>query len=94
MSAVDSLLMTSGERFDFVLNADQMASSFWIRFRGNMDWNSKNVFQTAILRYENSPDVEPDEIVTYESTSRNGTVKRNKLKFYFDIQYRLVFSRF
>jgi hypothetical protein len=72
MSAVDSLLMTSGERFDI---------------RGNMDWNSKNVFQTAILRYENSPDVEPDEIVTYESTSRNGTVKRSKLKFYFDIQY-------
>lgn len=86
--------MTSGERFDFVLIADQMASSFWIRFRGNMDWNSKNVFQTAILRYENSPDVEPDDIVTYESSSRNGTVKRGKLKFYFDIHYRLVFSRF
>lgn len=66
--------MTSGERFDFVLIADQMVSSFWIRFRGNMDWNSKHVFQTAILRYENASDVEPDEIVSYESTSRNGTV--------------------
>uniref|UniRef100_A0A0P5ZF44 Multicopper oxidase n=1 Tax=Daphnia magna TaxID=35525 RepID=A0A0P5ZF44_9CRUS len=71
---VDSLVMTSGERFDFVLKADQVASSFWIRFRGNMDWNSKHIFQTAILRYENSPEVEPDGIVTYETTSRNGTV--------------------
>jgi len=86
--------MTSGERFDFVLNADQMASSFWIRFRGNMDWNSKNVFQTAILRYTSSSNVEPDEIVTFESTSRNGTVYHSKLKLYYDIDYHLVSSRF
>ena len=69
--------MTSGERFDFVLNANQMASSFWIRFRGNMDWNSKHVFQTAILRYQNSSNAEPDE---YESTIRNGTVLISQLK--------------
>ena len=66
--------MTSGERFDFVLNANQMASSFWIRFRGNMDWNSKHVFQTAILRYQNSSNAEP------ESTIRNGTVLISQLK--------------
>ena len=72
--------MTSGERFDFVLNADQMVSSFWIRFRGNMDWNSKHVFQTAILRYQNSSNAEPDETVSYESTIRNGTVLISHLK--------------
>lgn len=71
---VDSLIMTSGERFDFVLKADQEASSFWIRFRGNMDWNSKHVFQTAILRYQNEPDVEPSAIISYETTNRIGTV--------------------
>lgn len=66
--------MTSGERFDFVLIADQMVSSYWIRFRGLMDWNSQNVFQTAILRYRDALATEPEEIVSYENTSRNGTV--------------------
>lgn len=71
---VDSLILTSGERFDFIVNANQSISSYWIRFSGMMDWNSQRVFQTAILHYEGAPDAEPDEVVTYETSNRNGKV--------------------
>ena len=66
--------MTSGERFDFVLEASQTVSSYWIRFRGLMDWNSQNVFQTAILYYSDATDSEPEDVMSYETTGRNGTV--------------------
>ena len=78
LMAVDSLIMTSGERFDFVLAADQTVSSYWIRFRGLMDWNPQQVFQTAVLRYLNAPETEPEEIVSYETIYRNGTVLKNR----------------
>lgn len=66
--------MTSGERFDIVVNADRAVSSYWIRFSGLMDWNSQNVFQTAILRYKGAAITEPDEIVSYETSNPNGIV--------------------
>lgn len=67
--------MTSGERFDVVVNANQNISSYWIRFSGLMDWNSQNIFQTAVLHYKGAPDMEPNETVTYETSYQNGTVR-------------------
>lgn len=66
--------MTPGERYDFIINANQPVTSYWIRISGLMDWNSARVFQTAVLRYIGSQNAEPDETVTYDTSGRNSTV--------------------
>lgn len=44
----------AGERFDFILNADQQKDLYWMRFRGLMDCDErfKSVHQEAILEYD------------------------------------------
>lgn len=71
---VDSLIIDAGERYDFVVNADQQLSSYWIRLHGHMDCGSKKVFQAAILRYMGAPEIEPEEVLTFENTERFGKV--------------------
>lgn len=72
--AVESFVVHAGERYDFVLNAGQQVSSYWIRLHGLMDCRPRKVFQAAILQYEGAPDTEPEEILTYENTKRDGKV--------------------
>lgn len=48
----DSFFMTAGERFDFVLQANQQARSYWIRVRGYEDCAKENLYQGAILTYK------------------------------------------
>ncbi|EFX81872.1 hypothetical protein DAPPUDRAFT_49503, partial [Daphnia pulex] len=71
---VDSVVIHAGERYDFVVNASQDISSYWIRLHGLMDCYPKQIFQAAILRYYGSPEAEPEEILTYENTKRPGKV--------------------
>jgi hypothetical protein len=72
---VDSMVIHAGERYDFVVEANQTVSSYWIRLHGLMDCTPKRVFQAAILRYKGAPEVEPEEILTYENTKRPGKVE-------------------
>lgn len=72
--AVDSLVIDAGERYDFVVNAGQTISSYWIRLHGLMDCIPKQVFQAAILRYNGAQETEPEEILTFENTNRTGRV--------------------
>lgn len=46
----------AGERFDFVLNANQSDGLFWMRFRGLMDCDERyqKAFQVAVLEYSDS----------------------------------------
>lgn len=71
---VDSLVIHAGERYDFIVNAGQEISSYWIRLHGLMDCGPKRVFQAAILRYHGALETEPDAILTYENTNRLGKV--------------------
>ncbi|KAL1506103.1 hypothetical protein ABEB36_005531 [Hypothenemus hampei] len=50
----DSLVTYAGERFDFVLSADQPKALYWMRFRGLMDCDEryKKAFQVAVLEYQ------------------------------------------
>ncbi|KAH1012700.1 iron transport multicopper oxidase fetC isoform X1 [Dendroctonus ponderosae] len=50
----DSLVSYAGERFDFVLSADQPKNLYWIRFRGLMDCDERymKAFQVAVLEYK------------------------------------------
>lgn len=71
---VDSVVIDAGERYDFVVNAGQEISSYWIRLHGLMDCIPQKVFQAAILHYEGAQIIEPEEILTYENTKRPGRV--------------------
>lgn len=48
---VNTLVTTSGERYDFVLNADQPSANYWIRLRSIGPCEYLNIDQTAVLTY-------------------------------------------
>lgn len=50
---VDSFYLSAGERFDFILNANEYPGSYWIKVRGYNDCNlaQKPLYQGAILQY-------------------------------------------
>lgn len=58
---VSTLVSYAGERFDFVLKADQPVANYWVRVRGLMDCDERftKAHQVAILRYAGAPDGEP-----------------------------------
>lgn len=64
---VGSIVTYAGERFDFVLNANQEVGNYWIRLKGLMDCSEvfTSAFQVAILRYEGAPDEEPTAELSY-----------------------------
>lgn len=66
--AVDTLVSYAGERFDFVVNADQPIYNYWVRIKGLMDCDERynKAHQGAILRYAGAADVEPDGELSYD----------------------------
>ncbi|XP_006611755.1 laccase-1-like [Apis dorsata] len=67
----ESLVSYAGERFDFVVEANQNVDNFWIRFRGLMDCDERftKAYQVAILRYEGATNKDPNELVGYKYKS-------------------------
>lgn len=45
----------TGERVDFILNANRSLNSYWIRVRGLGECSDNRVQQLAILRYKGGP---------------------------------------
>lgn len=50
-----SCCFSTGERYDFVINADQSAGAYWIQVRGLGECGIKRTQQLAILRYARGP---------------------------------------
>ncbi|XP_015430718.1 PREDICTED: laccase-like [Dufourea novaeangliae] len=77
-----TLVSYAGERFDFVVAANQGIDNYWIRIRGLMDCDERftKAFQTGILRYEGAIDADPEGDVTYERES-DPLEKVYKLRF-------------
>lgn len=65
---VSTLVTYAGERFDFVLNADQEIGNYWIRVRGLMDCDERfeKAHQVAVLRYRRAPNENPTGIPSYD----------------------------
>lgn len=65
---VSSLVLYAGERFDFILYANQKIKNYWIRYRGLMDCDERftSAHQVAILRYKGATLEEPAEQPTYD----------------------------
>lgn len=73
---VDSFVSYAGERFDFILEANQLVGNYWIRIKGLMDCDERftSAHQTAILRYSEAPAVEPDAFPLYNYTRTGVTL--------------------
>lgn len=65
---VATLVTYAGERFDFVVNADQPIGNYWIRVRGLMDCDERfeKANQVAILRYRRAPIEHPAGTPTWD----------------------------
>ncbi|XP_046804177.1 laccase-14 [Lucilia cuprina] len=50
----DKFFMSSGERFDFVLEANQYPGNYWIKVKGYNDCANYSLYQGAILHYRGS----------------------------------------
>ncbi|XP_076641101.1 uncharacterized protein LOC143352472 [Halictus rubicundus] len=66
---VDSIISSAGERYDFVLNANQTPGAYWIRLRGLIDCADIKLQALAVLQYVNAsatlstPEPKYDEVL-------------------------------
>lgn len=51
---VDSIVSNSGERFDFLINANQAVNTYWIRVKGTLLCERLQTYQLATLTYDGS----------------------------------------
>ncbi|CAL1697184.1 unnamed protein product [Somion occarium] len=63
---VDSIQIFAGQRYSFVLHANQSESNYWIRAEPNLGANTTTLggMNSAILRYVKAPKVEPTTVKT------------------------------
>nr|AWK23445.1 laccase 2 [Chrysomela populi] len=52
---INTIISFSGERYDFVINANQQQGAYWIQLRGLGECGVTRVQQLAILRYARGP---------------------------------------
>lgn len=74
---VESLVSQSGERYDFVIEANQEPGDYWIKVRGEGECYSLNISQRAILRYERndlSNQLTSNMSYSYKDSFRSGLV--------------------
>lgn len=63
-----------GERYDFVINADQEVGAYWIQVRGLGECGIKRVQQLGILRYARGPYQPASRAPTYDVGLPQGVV--------------------
>ncbi|PIK49626.1 laccase-type phenoloxidase [Apostichopus japonicus] len=54
----DALISNAGERFDFILHANQSIGNYWLRLKGVGD-NCETLQELAIIRYMRAPEEDP-----------------------------------
>ncbi|XP_066925497.1 uncharacterized protein [Clytia hemisphaerica] len=62
---VESFIINPGERFDFIITADQDIENYWIQAAGFMEWDHPTAadntkYVRAILRYNGAEEEDPD----------------------------------
>ncbi|XP_068158066.1 uncharacterized protein Mco3 [Drosophila tropicalis] len=66
----DGFFLTSAERFDFILEANQYAKNYWIRVRGYEECENRKLYQGAVLSYRGAARTElPQGDIIETSTS-------------------------
>lgn len=75
----------AGERYDFVISADQPVGAYWIQVRGLGECGNKRVQQLAILRYARGPYQPATQAPTYDVGLPQGVVSLTFFFFLSDI---------
>ncbi|KAF6203776.1 hypothetical protein GE061_002111 [Apolygus lucorum] len=71
---VNTIISFSGERYDFVITADQPVGAYWIQARGLGECGTKRVQQLAVLRYARGPYQPQSQAPTYDVGLPQGVV--------------------
>ncbi|BES97114.1 Multicopper oxidase [Nesidiocoris tenuis] len=71
---VNTIISFSGERYDFVITADQPVGAYWIQARGLGECGTKRVQQLAVLRYARGPYQPQAQAPTYDVGLPQGVV--------------------
>ncbi|CRL02097.1 CLUMA_CG015286, isoform A [Clunio marinus] len=70
LEPVEATFLTTyaGERWDFIVNANQEVGNYFIRARGGMDCDERftSAFQMAVLHYQGAPEEDPKEKPSYD----------------------------
>lgn len=86
-----SLVTYAGERFDFILEANQEIDNYWIRFRGLMDCDERftKARQVAVLHYDGAMEKEPEGDPTWEESHQEGLVSTS---VYYNNKFDVIIS--
>lgn len=77
---IDSISLLAGERYDFVIEANNSKSDYWIKVKGEGNCAFNRLFQRAILRYEDSTNILDSKLpFSYEDAESNGTAFRSNI---------------
>ncbi|XP_014613124.1 PREDICTED: laccase-1-like [Polistes canadensis] len=77
---VDKIISLTGERYDFVLNANQNSGSYWIQLRGLDECGPKKIIQLAVLVYGNKMALPQTATPTYDNpVTSNTDIELNSL---------------
>ncbi|KAK6625519.1 hypothetical protein RUM43_005818 [Polyplax serrata] len=71
---VNTIISFSGERYDFVINAEQPIGAYWIQARGLGECGIKRSQQLAVLRYARGPYQPESPMPTYDVGLPQGVV--------------------
>ncbi|CAG5089526.1 Similar to LCC5: Laccase-5 (Trametes villosa) [Cotesia congregata] len=71
---VNTIISFSGERYDFVINADQPVGAYWIQLRGLGECGIKRAQQLGVLRYARGPYQPASQPPTYDLGLPQGVV--------------------
>lgn len=69
-----SFIIVSGERYDFVIEANNIPGAYWIQVRGLGECGIKRAQQLAILRYARGPYQPSSQAPTYDVGVPQGVV--------------------
>lgn len=71
---INTVISFSGERYDFIINADQPVGAYWIQLRGLGECGIKRAHQLAVLRYARGPFQPTTQAPTYDLGLPQGIV--------------------
>ncbi|XP_035721855.1 laccase-2-like [Vespa mandarinia] len=75
---VDKIVSVTGERYDFILNANQSSGSYWIQLRGLGECSALKIIQFAVLIYGSKLALPKTSRPTYDNPIK-GVVELNSL---------------
>lgn len=80
-----------GERYDFVISADQPVGAYWFQVRGLGECGIRRVQQLAILRYARGPYQPTSVAPTYDVGLPQGVVSSSFINFLLILDCWLLF---